>query len=77
MQSWLDRLGWLVGTGFGSGLSPVAPGTAGSLVALGIYLLLPISGDSPWVYLMILVGFPLGMWATGRLVTQEEKDPSR
>ncbi len=77
VQSWLDRLAWLVGTGFGSGLSPVAPGTAGSLVALGIYLLLPISGDSLQLYLMILIGFPLGIWATGRLVTEEEKDPSR
>ncbi len=77
VQSWLDRLAWLVGTGFGSGLSPVAPGTAGSLVALAIYLLLPISGDSPWFYLLILIGFPLGIWATGRLVTEEEKDPSR
>ena len=76
-QSWLDRLGWLVGTGFGSGLSPVAPGTAGSLVALAIYLLLPIPGNSPLFFLMILIGFPLGVWATGRLVTEEEEDPGR
>ncbi len=26
---------------------------------------------------MILIGFPLGIWATGRLVTEEEKDPGR
>ncbi len=77
VQSWLDRLAWLVGTGFGSGLSPVAPGTAGSLVALAIYLLLPISGDSFLFDLIILMGFPLGIWATGRLVTEEEKDPGR
>ena len=73
--SWPDQFAWLVGTGFGSGLSPVAPGTAGSLVALAIYLLLPISGDSLLLYLLILVGFPLGIWATGHLVTEEEKDP--
>ncbi len=77
MQSWLDRLARLVGTGFGSGLSPVAPGTAGSLAALAIYLRLPFPGNSPLLYLMILIGFPLGIWATGRLVTEEEKDPSR
>ncbi len=77
LQVWLDRLAWLVGTGLGSGLSPVAPGTAGSLVALAIYLLLPIPGNSPLFFLMILIGFPLGIWATGRLVTEEEKDPSR
>ena len=77
VQSWLDRLAWLVGTGFGSGLSPLAPGTAGSLLALAIYLLLPIPGDSLPLYLLILIGFPLGIWATGRLVTEEEKDPGR
>jgi phosphatidylglycerophosphatase A len=76
-QSWLDRLAWLVGTGFGSGLSPVAPGTAGSLVALFMYLLLPISGDSPWFFSLIIAGFFLGIWATGWLVTEEDKDPSR
>ena len=77
VQSWLDRLARLVGTGFGSGLSPVAPGTAGSLAALAIYLLLPIPGDSLWLYLLILIGFFLGIWATGRLITGEDKDPGR
>ena len=32
----LDRLARIVASGFGSGFFPVAPGTAGSLVALGI-----------------------------------------
>ena len=77
VQIWLDRLAWLIATGFGSGLSPVAPGTAGSLAALGIYLLLPIPGDSALLYSLILIGFVLGIWATGRLVTPEEKDPGR
>ena len=77
LKSWLDRVAWLVGTGLGSGLSPVAPGTAGSLVALAIYLLLPIPGDSLLLYLLILIGFLLGIWATGTLVTEEEKDPGR
>lgn len=38
--------------GFGSGLSPIAPGTAGTLVAIPIYLLL--SGLSLVNYLLIL-----------------------
>lgn len=37
----------LVATGFGSGYSPVAPGTAGSLV--GLVLWWPLSFASPWV----------------------------
>ena len=83
IRSWLDRLGWLhrlgwfIGTGFGSGLSPVAPGTAGSLVALVVYLLLPVSGDSVLFYSLILAGFVLGIWATGSLITPEDKDPGR
>ena len=47
-------------TGFGSGLSPVAPGTVGSLAALLIFLPL---GDSTWPLLALcVVGFVIGVW---------------
>lgn len=65
----------MIGTGLGSGLFPVAPATAGSLVALVIYYLLPISGDSIELYLLIAVGFLLGIWATGTLSTAANPDP--
>ncbi|MDZ3823017.1 MAG: phosphatidylglycerophosphatase A [Pseudoxanthomonas sp.] len=39
-------LGWLA-TGFGSGLAPWAPGTAGSLVALALWLAFLQAGPSP------------------------------
>lgn len=42
MTKLLDSLAWLVATGFGSGHSPFAPGTAGSLV--GVLLFLPLVG---------------------------------
>ncbi len=47
MDNWLRRaplarLAWLMGTGLGSGLAPIAPATAGSLVALVAYFFLPI-----------------------------------
>jgi phosphatidylglycerophosphatase A len=75
------RLAWLIATGFGSGLAPVAPATAASLVALGIYYLLPVSfGPLPPylpLYLLIGVGFPLGVVATGTLVTEADPDPRR
>jgi phosphatidylglycerophosphatase A len=42
MARWLDRLALFVATGLGSGYSPVAPGTAGSVV--GVLLFLPLAG---------------------------------
>lgn len=56
----------LVALGFGSGLSPVAPGTAGTLLAWGSYLLLdrwlsPIG----WAAVLAL-GLALGWWACTR-----------
>ncbi len=72
-----DRLGWLAGTGLGSGMVPVAPATAGSLVALIIYYLLPIDGDSVALYLIIGAGFLAGIWATGSLISPTDPDPRR
>lgn len=58
--------GWIA-TGFGSGLSPVAPGTAGSLAALLPWLALrelPLSGYA----LAVAAAFALGVWACGWVV---------
>jgi len=56
--------GWIA-TAFGAGLSPKAPGTAGSLVALLPWWFLLRDGP-PGVYLAVLVaGFLLGVWACG------------
>lgn len=76
----IKPLGRMVGTGFGSGLSPVAPGTAGSLLALAIYYFIPVSGDLATLCLLaglVAVGFPLGVWATGLLCTPENPDPGK
>lgn len=88
----LTFIGKLIGLGFGTGLSPIAPGTAGSLAAVAVYfgilLLLPpqlesgarLLWDLNGVYLLlflIVLGLPLGIWATGLLVTAEEPDPGR
>jgi phosphatidylglycerophosphatase A len=53
--------GWLA-CGFGSGLTPMAQGTFGSLAALLPWLLLR---ELPlWIYLIVLlVGFAIGVWA--------------
>jgi phosphatidylglycerophosphatase A len=53
--------GWIA-SGFGSGLSPVAPGTAGSLAALLPWLALR---ELPWPWYVgaIVAAFVLGIWA--------------
>mgnify|MGYP003956912865 FL=1 len=51
--------------GFGSGLAPIAPGTAGTLAAIPIYLL--IEGLSRPLYLgFILISFLFGVVICGR-----------
>ncbi len=51
--------------GFGSGASPVAPGTAGSMVAVLLYL--PLSQLSPLPYAgLLLLSFMLGVWICGK-----------
>jgi phosphatidylglycerophosphatase A len=55
----------------------VAPATAGSLVALVIYYILPIDGDSVALYSMIGAGFFFGIWATGSLIKPTDIDPRR
>ena len=71
------RLAWVIGAGLGSGLFPVAPATAGSLVALAMYWFAPITGDSPGLFILIGTGFVLGIWATGKMSTTVNPDPKQ
>ena len=67
-------LAWLA-IGFGSGLSPIAPGTAGS--AVGLLLFWPMAGRPLWIpALACVLVFLLGV-AGGSLVARREgrKDP--
>lgn len=67
--------GWIA-CGFGFGLSPFAPGTAGSLAALLPWLALrelPL----PWFVAVLVLAFVLGVWACGWAVrTLKIADPS-
>lgn len=50
----------LLALGFGSGLSPIMPGTMGTLAAIPFYLL--IAGLPLWLYgVLLLVGFVAGI----------------
>lgn len=50
----------LLAFGFGAGLAPKAPGTAGTLVAVPLYLLLSLLGH--WYWLVVLMALVLGIW---------------
>lgn len=53
-----------IALGFGSGLSPVAPGTAGTLWAWAAFVALqPWMNDLRWAVLIAL-SFPLGWWVS-------------
>jgi phosphatidylglycerophosphatase A len=66
---------WLA-YGFGSGLSPWAPGTAGTLAAVPLYLLLrPL--PLMWYLAVLLVFFLVGIWACGKTARElNAHDPS-
>ena len=50
--------------GFGAGLSPAAPGTAGTLIAIPLYLALaPLAW--PWYLAIVVAGFCAGIWLCG------------
>ena len=60
----------VISLGFGSGLSPVMPGTVGTLFAWISYLVLTATWPeffTPLVWAVIIIaGFVLGTWACGR-----------
>lgn len=60
--------GWIA-SGFGSGLSPFAPGTAGSAAALIPWLALR-ELELPMYLLVIVATFALGVWASSVIVRQ-------
>lgn len=71
----------LIGTGFGSGFSPVAPGTAGALLASVIWMILYFFLPFPallWATAALVIVFTFaGVWAADRLEISWGEDPSR
>ncbi|AWH88197.1 phosphatidylglycerophosphatase A family protein [Limnobaculum parvum] len=56
-----NPLHWIA-TGFGSGLSPKAPGTFGSLAAIPFFYLLQMLPMQAYLVMLVLT-FALGVWA--------------
>ena len=75
----LNKLFLIIGQGFGSGLSPVAPGTVGSFVAACIYYFLIWDSISSWsgiglFLLFIAVSFFIGIFLCSQVFGDDE-DP--
>jgi phosphatidylglycerophosphatase A len=74
----VNRLALLVATWFGCGYSPAAPGTAGSLAALAIGIVLhEYAGLAPWhLFVLAAVLFVPAVWAAGVTARVKQlKDP--
>jgi len=69
--------GWgILASGLGSGLSPVAPGTAGTLAAVPLAWMWSRMPAAPHAVLLLLL-LPLGAWVCGRAARgQVDADPS-
>ena len=71
----------MIATGFGSGFSPGAPGTAGALLALLMwvvgYLLLPFALLQVILAVMVLLFTALGIYTSGVMERYWGEDPSR
>jgi len=81
-MSWIVRV---TATFFGAGYSPVAPGTAGALLAIlmwgGLFGLRPNAAQLPhdlWIQLAIILAYLFaGVWATKSVQSAWGKDPSK
>jgi phosphatidylglycerophosphatase A len=75
MRRLVVRTAWTIGTWFGCGLVPRAPGTVGTLGAIPLYLLVARAGR-PWVGVTALMVTLLGVWASS-VVARDlgKKDP--
>ena len=69
------RVHFFLATGFYVGYSPVAPGTAGSLLMILIFLLLPALTIVHHLILILIISI-LGVWSSSRVAEKKGKDPS-
>jgi phosphatidylglycerophosphatase A len=70
----VTKLAYVLATWFGCGLSPIAPGTVGSLAAVAIAYLLP--WPAPTFAIAAAAITPLGIWAAGVTASQlHREDP--
>ena len=61
MKNWFVKF---VATGFGAGYVPKLPGTAGSVLGVGVWLVFQFAGNS-WVWIVFAVGLLPVIWIAG------------
>ena len=69
----IKKLKYIIATGFGTGYSPFASGTVGSLAALLVYIVIPLD-DYIWLTISVIT-FIIGIWASGTVEKEKGKDP--
>ncbi len=72
----MNRTALVIGTTFGSGFSPVAPGTVGALITVVALRLLPLPSMLVFVHIIALFFF-IGVWAAGVCEQRWGRDPGR
>lgn len=73
-KSSLDFLAFAIATSGGVGLIPKAPGTAGSLVGVAVFVGLGAAGLSAYFLHAIILALVAGIWASGRVERLHGKD---
>jgi phosphatidylglycerophosphatase A len=71
----------IIATGFGSGYSPIAPGTAGAFLAVTVWWVLSLVFSPPLLLLstaLLIIFFTvLGVWSSGIMESVWGNDPPR
>lgn len=74
----MNKLALILATFFGAGLSPKAPGTAGSFATIPLAFLMAYFFGLNGIIIAACISFFLGVWATNKLTkNSDEKDPSK
>lgn len=71
-----DKLKFFIGTGFGAGLIPVAPGTFGSLSVLPVVYFLPDEWRLIILTVIVIVASLLTFWVNSYFELTYTKDPA-
>lgn len=71
------KMARFIAAGFGSGLVPFAPGTAGSLIALLLGWLMYVYGGSAAIWIAFLLTVPIAFFTCAKVLTSaRDRDPS-
>ena len=75
----IDRVAYLLATGFGAGLAPKAPGTFGALESVATFCLMFVLHLSGQLNLILLIAFSLlsyvvGVWSANRVCNLLKND---